>query len=301
MQSIDELIADSQALIDGYLDPYDREQLYNRIWHCLKWQQVDPDNRIMEILRRLYRLFRQTMPLEQRRVMYLAARNEVHERRFVPSVFVVFMQNEVDEGIASTATIDLLAYSILDENSLPIGLRALAGIIEHRLCAMPGALFSAAVSFGDSNLTDSLNAMGAHLTAQDIQLAARMQTGFVNHATVQYWISVARALAEREDEFAQCVVGSCASALVRIYQIADQPIVFDFERLYPASEYEPATRIKQSWPIRDYGLLIDGQIVDILQAESGPKIFGKVRQVWRGESEMLASDSNNHDPSAWGR
>lgn len=31
MDTIDDLVADSSALIDGYLDPADREQLYNRI------------------------------------------------------------------------------------------------------------------------------------------------------------------------------------------------------------------------------------------------------------------------------
>ena len=110
METIDDLVADSSALIDGYLDPADRVQLYNRIWHCLRWQQHDPDDRIMQLIIRLYDLFVRVMPVEQRMMLYQAAKNEVEHRRFTPAVFIVFMQNEIDEGIASTATIDLLAW-----------------------------------------------------------------------------------------------------------------------------------------------------------------------------------------------
>lgn len=101
METIDDrLVADSSALIDGYLDLADREQLYNRVWHCLRWQQHDPDDQIMQLIIRLYDLFVRVMPVEHRMMLYQAAKNEVEHRRFTPAVFVVFMQNEIDEGIA---------------------------------------------------------------------------------------------------------------------------------------------------------------------------------------------------------
>lgn len=280
METIDDLVADSNALLRGYLDPSDREQLYNRIWHCLRWQQHEPDDRIMQLIIRLYDLFVRVMPVENRMMIYQAAKNEVEHRRFTPAVFIIFMQNEIDEWIASTATIDLLAFSKRDVSSLPVGFRALQGIIEHRQCRIPGALFGAAVTFGDSNLLIGLDTMAPHLTDRDFNMAARMQTGYVHHAAIQYWLSVARRLAKREDQVAQSVVGSCASALVRYHRSAIQPIVTDIERLYPASDFKPVVSVKRQWSFEEYGELMEPQIYGISEAEVGEKIFGEVMKVW---------------------
>ncbi len=280
METIDDLVADSSALINGYLDPADREQLYNRIWHCLRWQQHDPDDRIMELIIRLYDLFVRVMPVEHRMMIYQAAKNEVEHRRFTPAVFIVFMQNEIDEGIASTATIDLLAYSKRDWSSLPVGFKALLGIVEHGMCRIPGALFGAAITFGDGNLLIGLDTMAPHMTDRHINMAARMQTGYVHHAAIQYWLSIARRMAIREDKVAQSVVGSCASALVRYHQSALQPVVTDIERLYPAWDFDPAVSVKQHWSFEEYGKLIEPQLCAIYEAEAGEKIFGEVIKVW---------------------
>lgn len=280
METIDDLVADSSALIDGYLDPADREQLYNRIWHCLRWQQHDPDDRIMQLIIRLYDLFVRVMPVEHRMMLYQAAKNEVEHRRFTPAVFVVFMQNEIDEGIASTATIDLLAYSKRDWSSLPVGFKALLGIVEHGMCRIPGALFGAAITFGDGNLLIGLDTMAPHMTDRHINMAARMQTGYVHHAAIQYWLSIARRMAIREDQVAQSVVGSCASALVRYHQSAFQPVVTDIERLYPAWDFDPAVSVKQHWGFEEYGKLIEPQLCAIYEAEAGERIFGEVLKVW---------------------
>lgn len=280
METIDDLVADSSALIDGYLDPADREQLYNRIWHCLRWQQHDPDDRIMQLIIRLYDLFVRVMPVEHRMMLYQAAKNEVEHRRFTPAVFIVFMQNEIDEGIASTATIDLLAYSKRDWSSLPVGFKALLGIVEQGMCRIPGALFGAAITFGDGNLLIGLDTMAPHMTDRHINMAARMQTGYVHHAAIQYWLSIARRMATREDQVAQSVVGSCASALVRYHQSAFQPVVTDIERLYPAWDFDPAVSVKQHWGFEEYGKLIEPQLCAIYEAEAGERIFGEVLKVW---------------------
>lgn len=280
METIDDLVADSSALIAGYLDPADREQLYNRIWHCLRWQQHDPDDRIMLLIIRLYDLFVRVMPVEHRMIIYQAAKNEVEHRRFTPAVFIVFMQNEIDEGIASTATIDLLAYSKRDWSSLPVGFKALLGIVEHGMCRIPGALFGAAITFGDGNLLIGLDTMAPHMTDRHINMAARMQTGYVHHAAIQFWLSIARRMATREDQVAQSVVGSCASALVRYHQTAFQPVVTDIERLYPAWDFDPAVSVKQHWSFEEYGKLIEAQLFRIHEAEAGEKIFGEVLNVW---------------------
>ncbi len=280
METIDDLVADSCVLIDGYLDPADREQLYNRIWHCLRWQQQESDNRIAQLITKLYHLFVRVMPVEQRRMIYQAARHEVERRNFTPAVFCVFMQNETDEGIASTATVDLLAYSKRDRSSLPVGFKALLNIIEHRLCRIPGALFGAAVTFGDRNLFIGLDTMAPHLTDRDIHMAARMQTGYVHHASLQYWISIARRMASREDRVAQSVVGSCASALVRYSESAFQSVVTDIERLYPAWDFNPAVSVRQQWDFEEYGRLVEPQLSAIHAAEVGEKVFGEVIKVW---------------------
>lgn len=285
METIDDLVADTSALMSSYLDPADREQLYNRIWHCLRWQQQDPDDRIMRLIIRLYDLFVRVMPVEHRMMIYQAAKNEVEHRRFTPAVFINFMQNELDEGIASTATIDLLAYSKRDWSSLPVGFKALLDIIEHGMCRIPGALFGAAVTFGDENLRIGLDTMAAHLTDRHINMAARMQTGYVHHAAMQHWISIARRMASRHDQVGQSVVGSCASALVRYHQTAIQPVVTDVERLYPAWDFNPAVSVKQHWGFAEYGRLMAPQLRAIHDAEVGEKIFGEVIEVWCGSYE----------------
>lgn len=280
IKTIDDLVADSSALIDGYLDPHDREQLYNRIWHCLRWQQDDPDDRIMQLIVRLYDLFVRVMPLEKRLMIYQAAKHAVEERRFTPTVFLNFMQNEMDEGIASTATIDLLAFGKSEPGSHSVGFEALLSIVEHRMCRIPGALFGAAVTFGDGNFLAGLDTVAPHLTDRDIHMAARVQTGYVHHAAIQYWLSIARRMAPRDDNVAQSVVGSCASALVRYHQSAFQPVVTDIERLYPAWDFSPAVSVKQQWGFEEYGSVIEPQLHEIYATEAGEKIFSEVIKVW---------------------
>jgi hypothetical protein len=173
-----------------------------------------------------------------------------------------------------------LAYSKRDWSSLPVGFKALLGIVEHGMCRIPGALFGAAITFGDGNLLIGLDTMAPHMTDRHINMAARMQTGYVHHAAIQYWLSIARRMATREDQVAQSVVGSCASALVRYHQSAFQPVVTDIERLYPAWDFDPAVSVKQHWGFEEYGKLIEPQLCAIYEAEAGERIFGEVLKVW---------------------
>lgn len=87
-------------------------------------------------------------------------------------------------------------------------------------------------------------------------------------------------MAIREDQVAQSVVGSCASALVRYHQSAFQPVVTDIERLYPPWDFDPAVSVKQHWGFEEYGKLIEPQLCAIYEAEAGERIFGEVLKVW---------------------
>lgn len=280
MNTIEELVASTERLLSEFSASEGIERLYNRIWHCLRWQQADPDDRIMDLLIRLYDLFVRAAPTAQRMTMYLAAKSEVDAKRFLPSVFLIFMQNEIDEAIASTAAIDLLGYSPPDGAGLPVTFAALESIVQNRFCRVPGALFGAAITWGDSNLLPSLERLLNQLTPADMNMAARMQTGFVSHTTMQFWLFLSRVLAHQQNDEAQSVLGSCASALVRLHQTAKDPIVSDTERLYPSHDFQPPVRVKNWWPLEEYGRLMEAQLVEILEAEAPPKIFGEVIRTW---------------------
>lgn len=280
MNTIADLELDTAALLAGYLDPADREALYDRLWHCLQWQQVDPDARIDVIIGRLFDVFVTSVADDVRMVLYLAAKEEVAGRRFNPSVFLNFARYEIDERIVSTAAIDLLAFGNPSPLGSPAGFRALCFLIAERECQNPGALFGAAISFGEPAFMAELWRLAPGLTVVDIQTAARMQTGYANHASIRFWVSLARAYAENEDPVSQSIVGSCASALVRIHQLALHPVVADIRRHYPACDHEYPVTIARQWSLSEYANVVGPDLSAILAAEVGPKIFGEVLQVW---------------------
>lgn len=82
MNTVDDLLTETRSLVDDYGHARDFERLYNRLWHCLKWQQVDPDHRITMLIVELYNLFRENAEIKDRWLLYSAAKEQIEKGEF---------------------------------------------------------------------------------------------------------------------------------------------------------------------------------------------------------------------------
>lgn len=290
MNTVNDLLEDTKLLIDSFENMRDYERLYNRIWHCLKWQQADSDHRITLLIATLYDIFRVNVQLKDRWMLYLAAKEQIEQGNFNAKACLAFLMHDDDEGIVSTATLDLLAYSEADSVGLPSGLRSIDGILEHGFARCAGAVFGGAISFGDARLATALTSAFRYLSPTDIQVAARMQTGLVTHFSIEFWIAVALANVDRDDAAALSVVGSSASALVRARRSTRDPIVFDIKRAYPAQSAQERTILLRHWSLGEYAEYMAEVLYEIEERERRPKLFSSVLTEWALEPRSGPDD-----------
>jgi hypothetical protein len=295
MNTIDDLLEDTTLLIDSFESSRDSERLYNRLWHCLRWQQADSDHRITLQIVNLYDLFRRNFDLKDRWMLYSAAKEQIEQGKFNAKACLAFLMHDDDEGIVSTAALDLLAYSEEDSVGLPSGLRSIHGILEQGFARCAGAVFGGAISFGDTRLATVLTSAFRYLSPADVQVAARMQTGLVTHFSIEFWIAVALANVDRDDAAALSVFGSSASALVRARRSTRDPFIFDIKRVYPAQSAQERTILLRHWSLGEYAEYMAAVLYEIEERERRPKLFSSVLAEWALEPRTAPDDRFNPD------
>lgn len=280
MTTVDDLVAQTRPLVEGYDHPRDLEPLYNRLWHCLKWQQVDPDSRINLLVKDLYGLFVQHATINERWMMYNAVRQKLDTREFSRKACLIFLMHDADPEIVSTATQDLLYLSEAYQADQPAEIVLLIDILRRRFALCPGAVFGGALSFGEGRIAGNLKAMLSHISAEDVWVAAGIHNGSVHHATLQFWVALALSNVGKEDPASRSLMKSSARALVLAHQTAITPMVTDIERVSGAGRPEERVRILDQWSFDEYGSWMSKVLFDIEAREQPPAAFSEVLAEW---------------------
>lgn len=280
METVEDLLADTKALLENYEHPRDAERIYNRLWHCLRWQQADSDNRISLLIVEVYRVFREHAILHDRWMLYFAAKEQIKKGDFTAKACLAFLLHDDHEGIVSTAALDLLAYGEVSPTGLSDGILVIAAILENRLARCPGAVFGSVISFGDARFAEEAEGMFRFLSPADIQVAARMQTGLVSHFAIMFWLKVAFANVDQDDHAALSVVGSAASALVNARRASREPAVADIRRVFPAQSASERIKLLKDWTFDEYANFISAHLYELERRERAPKVFPHVLTEW---------------------
>jgi hypothetical protein len=198
-----------------------------------------------------------------------------------------------DLGLASTATINLLAYSRLTETGLPYGLMELIPLLSKRVPENMGAVFGGLVSFGDSQIRISMDTAKGYLTNEEVRLAARCTTGFPTHAAIDFWLEWAKELTLDGSDDALGKLGSAASAIVLQKRNARVEVVRDIKRNYPAQSSKQPLECIREWTFAEYAAFIAPRLYALEAAETPPKIFSAVLETWGLEPRALEMDRVN--------
>jgi hypothetical protein len=132
------------------------------------------------------------------------------------------------------------------------------------------------------------------LSPADIEVAARQQTGFANHAAIQFWIAFAFANVDGDDATSLSVTGSAASALILARRLAHDQNVAEIERLFPTDPEASRIKILQQWNCEQYALWASNDLFELEAREREPRVFSIVLQEWGLLPQSPSQSSQKH-------
>jgi hypothetical protein len=268
----------------------DNADFSHLVWAGLVLYGAAQDGSLVVLLGRLYRAAVERLTKEARFKIYRSVTKQLDHDATTPTALLPIVVLEPDRSLASTATLDLLAYSSLTETGLPYGLMELISLMSNRVPVNMGAALGALVCFGDSQIRPSMDAVKGHLNSEEVQVAAQCATGFPTHAAIDFWLNWAKELAIDGSDDALAKFGSAASALVLQKRRAEVDVVQDVKRSYPAHRSEAPIEILREWKFADYAAMISPQLYALEAAEAPPKLFSYVLQEWGLEPGADESD-----------
>jgi hypothetical protein len=196
------------------------------------------------------------------------------------SLYLPVLVCDPDEGVASTAAIDMVAVSEPRQDGLPDALTELEPLFRGNSLANPGAVFGGLVIIGDARFRSTLEGLKGLLTNEEVQTAARIRTGFTAHAQVEFWLSWAEELVNDRSPTAEADFGSVASALALQARDNKPRKVVQSERRYPSYKHESPIVVIARWSIEEYAAKIAPRLYALEAAEAEPRLFSTVLRVW---------------------
>jgi hypothetical protein len=163
----------------------------------------------------------------------------------------------------------------------PAGFSEAVTLLRNGAPESPGGVFGGLVSLGDERFRPDLDDLKLHLSARDVQAAARCESGCATDAQIRFWLDWAEELMPLAgDADTDHKIGSVASALALIRKRAVSGSVIRAERLFPAHHYDSPVKILESWGFEEYARLIAPRLYALEDDEPPPKVFSTVLEFW---------------------
>jgi hypothetical protein len=211
------------------------------------------------------------LPHEDRAAVYQEVAHAIESNRW--TAFYAF--------IAATATIDFVSLSPIMQGGKPAGFSEAVTLLRKGAPESPGGVFGGLVSLGDERFRPDLDDLKLHLSARDVQAAARCESGYATDAQIRFWLDWAEELMPLAgDAETDHKIGSVASALALIRKRAEAGSVIRAERLFPAHHYGSPVKILESWNFEEYARLIAPRLYALENDEPPPKVFSTVLEFW---------------------
>lgn len=203
----------------------------------------------------------------------------VEAEKVLPVVFLPFLVLDQDVAVITKAAIDFVSASGYIDGEL-YALGELRGLFRRNTLANRGAVFGALVAMGDEEVFTFLEEVRADLSVEEINQATRVHTQFAQHRAIQYWLGLAKAVADSEDETDQRNFGSYAAALILVLEHDAFGKVYSGKRHFPCYKNLKPITIDREWSVEEYAELIAKDLYLIEQVEEAPRLFSDVLRKW---------------------
>jgi hypothetical protein len=234
------------------------------------------------------------LPYDERRNIHSLILKDIMKGVTSAVALLPFVIKEPAEGLASTATIDLMACSgYMSDLKVPYGLTELIPLIEKGTPENTGAVFGGLVAYGDCRNEEVLNELKQYLSTDDVQVASRISSGVLFHTTINFWLSWAEELIEDGSDKAMTIFGSAASALVLQKKNVLTDTVIEAERYCPAFKFDNPIKVIRSWTLEEYTNLIASRLYKLEELEDAPKLFSSVLTFWGLEPNAPVAERFN--------
>lgn len=232
------------------------------------------------LVARLYRHAMRTTNNEHRALMARELTQLVEKYKVHPPAFLPILVVDDDFQVVTTATIDFVSCSPYGATGELYALTELGPLFRDRTLANPGAVFGALVCMGESRFAPFLDKVREVLTTDQVAIAARVHTQFLQHHDVQYWLSWAKELASQSGDVALANFGSCASAIALAKRHEKMGKVFESERDFPCTGKERPVRHLREWTIDEYADVLAPELYRLEAEEAAPRVMAHVLRVW---------------------
>jgi hypothetical protein len=222
------------------------------------------------------------LPNEHRAAVYREVAQAIENNRWPAFyAFIPVVVHEPQAPIAATATIDFVSMSPMMPEGKPAGFYEAVTLLRNGTPESPGGVFGGLVSLGDERFRPDLDSLKSHISARDVQAAARCESESAKDAQIRFWLEWAEELMPLAGDYdTDHKIGSVASALARIRKRILAPTVIRAERLFPAHHYDSPVKVLESWSVDEYARLIAPRLYALEDDEPPPKAFSTVLEIW---------------------
>lgn len=244
---------------------------------------------LIPFISQAYRLAVSRLGASIRRNMWRYLNQGISRGELRHDVLIPLVMWEPDDHIASTASLDLVAFSAIGEDGIPSGLRAIWDHLEHGV-VNPGAVVGGLILLGDRNLMPGVEPLRKHLHPRGaMAAAARCRSNRLFHASVDFWLNWAEELVDRTDPAGEEAFSLCATALVNLRTAASLDAVVDAYRTYPSNPSGSIQYLRQ-WTLSSYADHIAPRLLALEAEERAPKVMNQVLIAWGVEPQSNPSD-----------
>ncbi len=253
-------------------------------------QGLNPELALAQGLSDLYDRLADVAPVRARgELMFRLARRSIH-LRCGPLLLVPGLMGDPDDGIVSSAAIDITMLGEADYDGWPEGFKLIEALYAKRYIRNPGAALGGLICLGDRRFNDVLDRWKPLLTPTAVRVAARCGTGCAYDGSVQFWLGWAEEIVASGRPTDESVFGSTASALALIAKRNRSGFVLDVLRHYPAQHAPRPVEELNRWTASSYASGIADRLYRLEAAEAAPKVFSFVLRAWGLPPRAMLSD-----------
>ncbi len=233
------------------------------------------DGSMIPMLKETYLAAAQETHLDQRTELYELVVSEVEQGRLSSNVLIPFIGSEAEGLLVSRAAIDYVMLHPRDAASAMAGAAIVCRFIGSGELTNVAAAFGGLLSVGDARVCALLVLVRRVLTRSDLDRLARIRTGFVSAASIEFLMDWIEACIEEGNEDAVGPLAACICNHVTAAQI-DQVIME--ERAIPPWAAPSGSTKTPPVPLRIYLASIMPRLLAIEARETEPKVMPHLRE-----------------------
>lgn len=237
---------------------------------------------MVQPLQELYRIRCMALPPDRRRAIYLYIKGLVENVDWVStSAFMPFIAEEDAIGIVSSATIDFVSLSPLQDGDPMTSPNVIISLIGQGIIRNAGAAFGGLLCLGDSRVNHLLLPLRDSLDRNQVSAAVNCNTGIVSAATVEFYLDWLEGI-EGDPNNPDDLFGTVAAGLGGIRRYSKDDFVQKGHRPIPSRGVPPEVWQKAIAlvPVDEYVKSIAPRLYALERCEPPPRVMPHVLAAW---------------------